>query len=348
MKATKRESRITAARRRIGRASVVGLAGISAVSASACGRPASEGAAEAPAAVPDETSPYHILVTNDDGIESPGIQYLAAALRTVGEVTVVAPCGQQSGTSMSIRLDQDIRLRTYPEPSEAADAEGGSGADRSPVGHCVDATPAGAVLVAVRALAPESGFDLVVSGINRGANIGEVSHMSGTVGAAMMGAYLRLPAVAASQGGPPGGFEHAAGVVARFVAELRRRGPEVGIVYSLNFPAATAEDTHGIAARPMGGAEFGIDYEELAEEPDAASEGGDAERRFRPVFVAPDPLPAGSDTEAYNEGLVTITPLRLDWTDPPTVAALEGWDLEALLTDEGEGDEGEGGGADGG
>lgn len=342
MNATERESRITAARRRVGLAGVVGLVGVSVVTASACGgQAASEVVPDAPAAAPDAMSPYRILVTNDDGIESPGIQELAAALREVGQVTVVAPCGQQSGTSMSIRLDQEIRLRTYPEPSDAADSA--DAADRSPVGHCVDATPAGAVLLAVRALAPESGFDLVVSGINRGANIGEVSHMSGTIGAAMMGAYLRIPAVAASQGGRPGGFEHAAGIVARFVAELRRRGPEVGIVYSLNFPAATAEDTRGIAARPMGGTEFGIDYEERVEEPGAEPEGGDGERRFRPVFVAPDPIPAGSDTEAHGEGFVTITPLRFDWTDPPTVSALEGWDLDALLTGGGEQDGGEGG-----
>lgn len=270
---------------------------------------------EAPANAPDDTSPYHILVTNDDGIDSPGIQALATALRAVGEVTVVAPCGQQSGTSMSITIDQEFRVRT------------------TPAGSCVNATPASAVRLAVSELAPESGFDLVVSGINIGANVGEISHMSGTVGAAMMGAYLRMPAVAASRDGSPGGFEHAAGVVARFVAELRRRGPEIGIVYSLNFPVATAAETRGIAARPMGGSYFGIDYEEVAGE---LGEGGDAagsERRFNSVFVPPDPSPAGSDTEAYNDGLVTITPLRFDWTDRATVEALEGWDLDALLED---------------
>ena len=269
--------------------------------------------ADAPAEAPDGTSPYHILVTNDDGIESPGIRELAAALGAVGEVTVVAPCGQQSGTSMSISLNQEIQVRTLP------------------AGNCVNATPAGAVLFAVRALAPESGFDLVVSGINVGANIGEVSHMSGTIGAAMMGAYLRMPAVAASQGGRPGGFEHAAGVVARFVAELRRRGPETGIVYSLNFPVATAAETRGIAARPMGGSYFRVDYEEVAGEPDEEAGGAGGERRFRPAFGPPDPIPSGSDTEAHNEGLVTITPLRFDWTDGPTVDALGGWDLDSLL-----------------
>ncbi len=275
----------------------------------ACGAENADEARE----VRGDTSPYHILVTNDDGIESPGIRELAAALRSVGQVTVVAPCGQQSGTSMSVSLNQEIRVRT------------------SAAGSCVDATPAGAVLFAVRALAPESGFDLVVSGINIGANIGEVSHMSGTVGAAMMGAYLRMPAVAASQGGRPDGFEHAAGVVARFVAELRRRGPETGIVYSLNFPVATAAETRGIAARPMGGSYFRVDYEEVAEEPGEEVDRAQGRRRFRPVFGPPDPIPAGSDTEAHNEGLVTITPLRFDWTDRPTVDALEEWNLEALL-----------------
>ena len=298
------------------------LAAVACGGALACGGgPGSESQGDAP---------YHILVTNDDGIESPAIRELASALGAVGAVTVVAPCGQQSGTSMSISLNREIRLRTYP-------ADGGG--DGSSM-YCVDATPAGAVMFAVRELAPESGFDLVVSGINRGANIGEVSHMSGTIGAAMMGAYLRIPAVAASQGGRPGGFEHAAGVVARFVAELRRRGPEAGIVYSLNFPAATAAETRGIAARPMGGSYFRVDYEEVAGEPGEGggiAEAAEGERRFRPVFGAPDPIPAGSDTEAHNEGLVTITPLRFDWTDLPTVAALEGWDLDALL---GEGEDG--------
>ena len=302
------------------------MAAVTCAGALACdGGPAQEAPAQAaPAQAADGTSPYRILVTNDDGIDSPGIRALAAALGAVGEVTVVAPCGQQSGTSMSIGLNREIRLRT----SEA--------------GYCVDATPAGAVLFAARVLAPESGFDLVVSGINVGANIGEVSHMSGTIGAAMMGAYLRVPAVAASQGGPPGGFEHAAGVVARFVAELRRRGPEAGIVHSLNFPSATAAGTRGIAARPMGGTYFGIDYEEVTGEPGEGAEAaadseaaGDAggERRFRPAFGPPDPIPAGSDTEAHNEGLITITPLRFDWTDLPTVEALEMWDLQALLGD---------------
>ena len=252
-------------------------------------------------------APYHILLTNDDGIESPGVQDLAEALREVGEVTVVAPCGERSGSSMSILLGQEIRLRTFPE------------------GHCVDATPAGAVLFAADALAPESGFDVVVSGINRGANVGEVSHMSGTVGGAMMGAYLGVPAVAASLGNASGGFGYAARTVARFVAELRSRGVEAGVVYSINFPVGTAEEASGIAARAMGGQYIKVEYDEVTED--------EGVRVFRPRFEQPDPYPAGSDSEAYGEGFITITPLRFDWTDRGAMEALNGWDLESIARD---------------
>ena len=289
------------------------------VAAVSCG---GEPAAESSGA-PETDAPFHILVTNDDGIESPGVLELVAELRGVGEVTVVAPCGERSGSSMSILLGQEVRLHTFPE------------------GHCAEATPAGAVLFAVEALAPESGFDLVVSGINRGANVGEVSHMSGTVGGAMMGAYLGVPAVAASLGNPSEGFGFAARTVARFVAELRRRGAEAGIVYSINFPVGAAGDASGVAVRAMGGQYIKVGYEEVTgsaadggpEEGPADAAEGEGVRVFRPDFQRPDPYPAGSDSEAYAGGFVTITPLRFDWTDFGSIETLETWDLDALLGD---------------
>ena len=257
-----------------------------------------------------DAGPYHILVSNDDGIGSPGIQLLADALREVGEVTVVAPCGQQSGSSMSIRLGVELRLTPVGEGDE-------------PWGHCVDATPAGAVLLAIESLAPEGGFDLVVSGINAGANVGDVGHMSGTVGAAMMGAYYGVPAVASSLDSRNMDFRYAAAFTARFVAELRRQPPLPGVVLSVNFPAETEDEIAGVALGRMGGSAVRFGYEEVEPE--------DGMRVFLPRFVPAETQPPGSDSEAFATGMITVTPLRFDWTDEEALLALEAWELDHRL-----------------
>ena len=271
------------------------------VSLLACGGPA----ADDPQGAGGEA--YHILVSNDDGIASPGIQALADALRTVGEVTVVAPCGQRSGSSMAVELGRELRLRPYQEDGEAR-------------GHCVDSSPAGAVLLAIEALAPEGGFDMVVSGINAGANVGKVSHMSGTVGAAMMGAYYGIPAVAASLGGAERDFRYSAAFMARFVEELRARPPLPGVVLSVNFPKATEDETAGVAVARMGGSHLRFGYEEGAPE--------EGVRVFRPRIALEENQPPGTDSEAFMAGMITVTPLRFDWTDQELVRDLASWGLE--------------------
>ncbi len=265
-----------------------------------CAPSVDEGAEDAAA------EPYHILVSNDDGITSPGIQELADALRGVGDVTVIAPCGQRSGSSMAVDLRQEMRLMPYEVDGEAR-------------GHCVDASPAGAVLLAIEALAPEGGFDLVVSGINAGANVGDLSHMSGTVGAAMMGAYYGIPAVAASLGDARD-FGYAAAFTARFVEEVRRRPPLPGVVLSVNIPRTTETGTEGVAVAPMGGSYLVFGYEEGDPEEGA--------RVFRPRLALEDSHPPGTDSEAYTAGMITITPLRFDWTDDELVRELASWGLD--------------------
>ena len=256
--------------------------------------------------------PYHILVTNDDGIESPGIQQLADALRAVGEITVVAPCGQRSGASMSVTLGQGKRLSTISE----------EGRDQ---GHCVDGTPADAVMLAMEALEPEGGFDLVVSGINAGANVGDLGHMSGTVGAAMAGAYYGVPSVAASLGGDRMDFAYASAFMARFVEELRQRPLDPGVVLSVNFPAATEDEITGVAIGRMGGSYIRFGYEEIDPE--------DGVRVFRPRFDPAAAHPPGSDTEAFMAGMITIAPLRFDWTDEAMLRELGAWGLDHRLAE---------------
>ena len=256
--------------------------------------------------------PYHILVTNDDGIGSPGVRVLADALRDVGEVTVVAPCGQRSGSSMSVQLGQGKRLMPVGE-------------EDAPWGFCVEGTPADAAMVALEGLAPEGGFDLVVSGINAGANTGDLGHMSGTVGAAMMGAYYGVPSVAASLGGQQMDFAYPAAFMARFVEELQRRPADPGVVLSVNFPAATEDEIAGVAIGRMGGSYIHFGYEEVEPEGDV--------RVFRPRFTPAEAHPPGSDTEAYMQGMITIAPLRFDWTDEEMLQELAGWELDHRLAE---------------
>ena len=269
-------------------------------------------AAPAPGAPGDAAEgPYHILVTNDDGIGSPGIRMLAEALQAVGEVTVLAPCGQRSGSSMSVQLGQAKRLMPVGE-------------EGAPWGFCVNGTPADAAMIALEGLVPEGGFDLVVSGINAGANTGDLGHMSGTVGAAMMGAYYGVPSVATSLGGQVMDFGYAAAFMARFVEELRRRPPLPGVVLSVNFPAATEDGIAGIAFGRMGGSYIQFGYEEAEPE--------DGVRVFRPRLSPGEAHPPGSDTEAFVQGMITITPLRFDWTDEEALRELAGWGLDHRLT----------------
>jgi len=251
---------------------------------------------------------YHILLTNDDGIDSPGLQALATELRAVGQVHVVAPCGEQSGSSMSLALGQELRLEARPR-------EDGT------VQHCVTTSPAGTVMLALDAVAPPGGFDLVVSGINRGANVGTASHISGTVGAAMMGALHGIPAVAASAGGRGDDYGYAARWVTAFVRKLKARPAMPGVVLSINFPEATREGTEGVAVRPMGGMHFQIGFDSTGVE--------GATRRYRARVALATEAPAGSDTEAYLRRMITVTPLAFDWTARSVLDALERWGLTA-------------------
>ena len=272
--------------------------------AASCGPPSQE-AAEA-----SDAGPYNILVTNDDGIGSPGIRELADALRGVGEVTVVAPCGQMSGSSMSVQLGQEKRLVPISD-------------DTGTWGHCVEATPADAAMLALEALAPDGGFDLVVSGINAGANTGDFGHMSGTVGAAMMGAYYGVPAVASSLGGQEMDFAYPAAFTTRFVEQLRRRPPMPGLVLSVNFPAAREDAITGVAVARMGGSYIHFGYEEIEPE--------EGVRVFRPTVAPTQGHPSGSDTEAFVAGMITIAPLRFDWTDEEALSEVGSWDLDHRL-----------------
>jgi len=162
----------------------------------------------------------NILITNDDGIHAPGLRALVEALRDLGALTVVAPSGERSAAAQSLTLRSPIYC------DQIAERE-----------YAVEGTPADAMILALHKLLPEKP-DLVVSGINRGGNVGENVYYSGTVGAAMEAAINRVPAVAVSVAYRRKEFDFApaAQFTSGLVQLILREGLPPGVVLNVNVP----------------------------------------------------------------------------------------------------------------
>lgn len=259
------------------------------------------------------SEPLRILVTNDDGIDAPGILALVKELSRLGDVVVAAPMENKSGISHATTfLSQPLRVEERTM-------------DGAVFACAVGGTPADAVNFGVVHLGRERKFDLVVSGINAGANIGEVAHLSGTVGAALEGVVLGLPSIAVSQGSRGQDFALSAAFTARFIEAMTRHGWMPRTAYSINVPSSDPAAIRGVTAARMGGSSFRIDrYQETRDE-------ATGEVRYRAVAAPAGEPPAGSDAAAFRAGRITITPLRFDWTDDMAMESLRGLDLSALL-----------------
>ena len=154
--------------------------------------------------VDDKGERWRILVTNDDGIKSPGLMELVKALSENHDVVVCAPDANRSGASQSVpHLNKPMTVKEVKVV----------GASQA---VAVSGSPADAVCYAVVVLGKDRPFDLVVSGINSSANVGDQSHSSGTVGAAMEGVYRGIPSIAVSQGGRSRDYSFSTGFAARF------------------------------------------------------------------------------------------------------------------------------------
>ncbi|MBG09634.1 MAG: 5'/3'-nucleotidase SurE [Gammaproteobacteria bacterium] len=248
---------------------------------------------------------YRILVTNDDGIESPLLHNLVANLALMNgvEIVVAAPNENQSGSSQS--------SIGGPLVVEELTMEGATEA------YSISGRPADAVRFAVVQLQHNDKFDLVISGVNRGANVGNVSHLSGTVGAAMEGVYHGLPAIAVSQ--EVTGVE--TGASAKFILQLVERyrtfGAPQGVVMAINIPSG---DLKGVAVRAMGDSYLMTDSYSL---------NGDSEGKayFEPERRRTQSTRDFTDTYAYQHGYITVTPLDFDWTAYSLIEDIESWGL---------------------
>ena len=259
----------------------------------------------------DWTTRPRILVTNDDGIESRGLLALKPALDPIGEVTVVAPDTNQSAVGHQKTLMRPLRVR------ERTLADGS-------VGYSIDGSPTDCVSLAFLGFFEER-FDLVASGINYGANLGDDITYSGTVSAAMEAVINSCPAFAISQEY----YEDvdftlaavAAAVVARNVLEhgLRR-----GELLSVNVPACSIEDCGGVEVTRVGRRVY---QDELVQRLDP---------RGIPYYWIGGPPPSGisvpgTDFNAVVNRRVSVTPIHLDLTGRRLLRQLRewDWDLEA-------------------
>ncbi len=249
-----------------------------------------------------------ILVSNDDGVYAPGLAALAKQMRHLGEVTIVAPITEQSGVGHSI---------TYLTPLMPKSIH----RDGQHWAWAVDGSPADCVKWAVAELMKDAPPDLVVSGINNGLNAGINVLYSGTVAAAIEGAFFGIPSVAVSlERSDDDDFDAAAVIAKNVVAGIMSHKTEAGGLFNLNVPVAATEGPRPVKVVPMGTAQYGRKFERRTD-----PNGRDY---FWAAWSEPDNPPAEqSDLTQLRQGNITLTPMHFNLTRPEMIEPMRGWDL---------------------
>ena len=243
----------------------------------------------------------HILVSNDDGYRAPGLSAMVEAVSDFGEVTVIAPNQDRSGASNSLTLTVPIRVEQIEN------------------GYFVcSGTPTDCVHLGITGLMPQEP-DMIISGINNARNLGDDVLYSGTVGAAMEGRFLGLPAIAVSLAGDdPIHFDTAGNVVRQLLEKMVQAPLSPSTILNINVPDLPRDQISGWQATRLGGRD-----------------------RACPAIRARDPVGKeiywigaagveqdagpGTDFFAIAQGYVSITPLTADMTDRTRLVELDEW-----------------------
>ncbi len=242
-----------------------------------------------------------ILVSNDDGYLATGITQLAEALGEIADVVVVAPDRNHSGASNSLTLHAPLRIH------EVTDGR-----------YFVNGTPTDCVHLAL------SGYldfepDIVVAGVNHGANLGDDVIYSGTVAAAMEGRFLGYPAIAVSLVGHQGGqFASAAKVACDLITKLQENRLPNDVILNVNVPDRPYDKLNGVQATRLG---FRHRSEPLIKTKDPQNK---TIYWIGPAGPGQDAGP-GTDFEAIERGVVSVTPLKVDLTRHEALAQLGNW-----------------------
>lgn len=244
-----------------------------------------------------------VLISNDDGIDAPGIKALERAMKRVaGEVWVVAPETEQSAAGHSLTLRNPLSIRKISDTKFA-----------------INGTPTDAVLLGVQHVMKNCRPDIVVSGINRGGNLGEDVTYSGTVAAAMEGTLLGIPSLSFSLVTPDGAKSHwteAEESVIKVMEHVSTLNFPRGVLLNVNIPDCLSQDVIGIESTSQGRRKIGCEL----------LEGRDP--RGKPYYWIgaqrdEDRSRPGTDLEAVGRNAVSVTPLSLDLTDKNMVKTLQ-------------------------
>jgi len=249
------------------------------------------------------TDRVKILLSNDDGYRADGLAALASEVRPLGSVSIVAPDRNRSGASNSLTLDVPLRTSRFDTDC-----------------YFVNGTPTDCVHLAISGLF-EFEHDIVVSGVNHGANLGDDVLYSGTVAAAVEGRFLGLPAIAVSlvvEQGSPQNYASAARVASALIRRLQLHPLPPATILNVNVPDLPDGDLKGVRVTRLG-----------------------MRHRSKPIVRAKDPHgrnvhwigPAGTgqdagpgtDFHAIACGHVSVTPLHIDMTRHAAIADLESW-----------------------
>ena len=245
----------------------------------------------------------NILVTNDDGVHAAGLWAAVEALKGIGDVVVVAPYREQSGGGPSVTLNSPVRVTQVAPAIEGTQT------------HAVEGTPADSVTLAVETLMER--VDLVVAGINNGANLGEDVLVSGTVGAALHGYFRGIPSIAVSVASLRATDFQAAGQLLSALARQFGNGSlPKSVVLNVNIPPVKPEEIRGIDVTRLARRRYA----------DTVRQGDDGKRGFywitrsRPAWQVDE----GTDAWSVLHRRISITPLQTDLTSTATLDGLAG------------------------
>ena len=248
-----------------------------------------------------------ILLTNDDGIYAPGLRALRKELQKLGEVVVVAPAAEQSAVGHSITLLMPLLVQEILDEGN------------QPLGWAVEGRPADCVKLALLELLPEPP-DVIVSGLNAGSNAGINVLYSGTVAAAIEGAFFRRTSIAVSleYTKPKLDFPRAAALARGVIEQILAREPPTGTLFNVNIPSLDKGPIRGIRTVPQNIAPYVEKYDRRVDPR------GRVYFWNSPVFACPEPHP-DTDVTGLADGYITVTPLQFDLTQHALLRQINDW-----------------------